>query len=313
MIATEASMRQLALRECWHIYKRARRTIGCNDCKAIPKSARAGMVVAAESPYQVMHNGIMIRLGGYHGAWMTEIILALGGHHEPQEERIFYEVLKVMPSKATMIEAGSYWAYYSLWFKNCVSDGRIYMVEPVPHKLQIGIDNFRLNGMLGHFRNAFVGAVSNENGQFADWDGSVSRVPCIAIDDFLAREGIEFLDILHADIQGAELEMLEGCKRSLAGNRIGYLFISTHAGKHSACRDVVRRAGYQLVAEHSIAESCSGDGLIVARSKRSPQIPAVEITKKGGHDRVRENLAALMDLVAKKESRRLWKAVRAGR
>jgi hypothetical protein len=138
-------------------------------------------------------------------------------------------------------------------------------------------------------------------------------VPCIAIDDFLDREGIEFLDILHADIQGAELDMLEGCTRSLARNRIGYLFISTHAGKHSACHEVVKRAGYQLFAEHSIAESCSGVGLIVARSHQSPQIPAIEISKKEGHDRVRENLAALMDLVAKKESRRLWKAVRAGR
>lgn len=310
---TGMSMRQMGLLECWHVYKRARRTIGCHDCEVIPKVPHAGMVIAAEPPYQVMHNGIKIRLGGYHGEWMAEIIRALGGHHEPQEERLFHEVMKVIPSKALMIEVGSYWAYYSLWFKSCVNGGQTYMLEPVPHKLQIGIDNFRLNGMQGHFQNAFVGAASNEKGQFVDWDGSVSRVPCIAIDDFLAQEGITFLDILHADIQGAELEMLEGCRRSLSENRIGYLFVSTHADKHAACLAAIRLAGYQLVAEHSVEESCSGDGLIVARSELSPQIPVVEITKGIGRARVRENMAALMDLVARKENRRLWKAVRAGR
>jgi FkbM family methyltransferase len=309
---TEMSMRPAGLLNCWHIYKRARRTIGCHDCEVIPKAPHAGIVIDAEPPYQVMHNGIKIQLGGYHGEWMAEIIRALKGHHEPQEERLFHEVLKVLPSKALMIEVGSYWAYYSMWFKTCVSGGRTYMLEPVPHKLKVGIDNFRLNGMEGQFKNAFVGAVSNEEGQFVDWDGSVSRVPCVAIDDFLEREGIAFLDILHADIQGAELEMLEGCRRSLTENKIGYLFVSTHAGKHAACCAAVRQAGYQLVAEHSIEESCSGDGLIVARSELAPQIPAIKITKHVGRDRVRENIAALMDLVARKENRRLWKAVRAG-
>jgi hypothetical protein len=167
--------------------------------------------------------------------------------------------------------------------------------------------------MKGVFRGAFVGASSNENGQFKDWDGSVSQVPCVAIDDFLSQEGITFLDILHADIQGAELEMLEGCRRSLAENRIGYLFVSTHADKHAVCLAAVKRAGYQLVAEHSIEESCSGDGLIVARSEHAPRIPPVEITKYAGRGRLRENVAALMDLVTRKEHRRLWKAVRAGR
>ena len=310
---TGTPMRQMGLLESWHVYKRARRTIYCHDCEGIPKAPHAGMVIIAEPPYQVMHNGIKVHLGGYHGEWMAEIIRALGGHHEPQEERLFHEVIKVIPPKALMIEVGSYWAYYSLWFKSCISGGHTYMLEPVPHKLQIGIDNFRLNEMQGHFQNAFVGATSDKKGKFVDWDGSVSRVPCVAIDDFLAQEGITFLDILHADIQGAELEMLEGCRRSLMENRIGYLFVSTHADKHAECLAVIRRAGYQLVAEHSVEESCSGDGLIVARSEHSPQIPAVEITKDVGHDRFRENMIALMDLVARKETRRLWKAVRAGR
>ncbi len=304
--------RCMSLLACWNLFKRARRTINCQDCELITKHPNAGKVMDAESPYQFMHNGIKVRLGGYHGFWMAEVIRALQGHHEPQEERVFHEVLKVMPPGAIMIEVGSYWAYYSLWFNRCVSGGRTYMFEPVAHKLKIGIENFKLNQMQGVFRNAFVGAQSNERAKFVDWDGSVWQVPCVAIDDVLDREGINFLDILHADIQGSELDMLEGCRRTLAENRIGYLFISTHAGKHAACLTEVKRVGYEVVAEHTIHESCSGDGLVVARSRRAPDIPPVKITKIETRGFLRENMTALIDLVTTSKNRRLWTALRAG-
>jgi len=208
-------IRQMELLESWRIYRRARRTIGCTDCEGIAKTSDAGKVIAEDRPYQVMHNNVKIRLGGYHGAWMSEVIRALGGHHEPQEERIFYEVLNAMPPDAVMLELGSYWAYYSLWFKQHVPHGRTFMIEPVPDKLQVGIENFGLNRAQGVFRNAFIGSSSSESDEFVDWDGSVSKLPCIAIDDFLEKEEIAFLNILHADIQGAELDMLKGCRRSL--------------------------------------------------------------------------------------------------
>jgi len=80
-----------------------------------------------------------------------------------------------------------------------------------------------------------------------------------------------------------------------------------------ACLATVRQLGYQLVAEHSVEESCSGDGLIVARSERAPDISAVKITKNIGTGRVRENVASLTDLLGSSDHRRLWKAVRTGR
>lgn len=304
-------VRRMNLLESWRVYRRARRTIRCHDCESISKAPRAGMVVTDGIPYQVMHDGMKIRFGGYHGAWMAEIIRALKGHHEPQEERIFHEVLKVMPHDAVMIEVGSFWAYYSLWFKRCVPNGRTYMLEPVQGKLQLGIDNFRLNDVEGVFINAFIGASSSEESEFADWDGSILRLPCIAIDDFLDKNKIEFLDILHADIQGAELDMLEGARHSLAGKRIGYLFISTHGDKHERCLAAVRRAGYKMVVQHSIKESCSGDGLIVACSEHAPQISSLEISKAEEYGKVRENMSALVDLMRNKDHRRLWNAIRA--
>jgi FkbM family methyltransferase len=196
-----------------------------------------------------------------------------------------------------------------MWFQSSVARARTYLIEPVPHKLQVGIGNYQLNNLRGDFRNAFIGAVSTKHGQFTDWDGSVVDIPCVAIDDFLDNEQIGFLDVLHADIQGAELEMLQGCGRSLADNRIGYVFVSTHADKHKPCLVVLCQAGYEVVAEHSVEESCSGDGLIVARGMRAPRIPPIEITKGNATNRIRESLDALAGLL-KNNNRRLWRAVR---
>lgn len=78
--------------------KRIIATVSCNDCKSIPKVKNAGKVFSGKKKYQLMHNGIKIVYGRYHGLWMAEIIRILKGHHEPQEEKVFYEVLKRVPN-----------------------------------------------------------------------------------------------------------------------------------------------------------------------------------------------------------------------
>jgi hypothetical protein len=69
-----------------------------------------------ETRVQVMHNGIRVLADGYYGEWMTRLIELCSGCHEPQEERVFHEVMARIPAVATMIELGGFWAFYSLWF-----------------------------------------------------------------------------------------------------------------------------------------------------------------------------------------------------
>lgn len=98
---------------------RAEMTVGCHDSDAIPKVANAGRVETVDGQQiQLMHNGVRVVAGGYYGDWMTGIIERLRGHHEPQEEIVFHELLKHLPPAATMVELGGYWSYYSLWFKS---------------------------------------------------------------------------------------------------------------------------------------------------------------------------------------------------
>src|SRR5262249_33912775 len=97
--------------------RRVRMTLECGDTDAIPKASGAGGVfTGAGSRYQLMHNGVRVIEGCYGGRWTTEIIRLLQGHHEPQEEKAFHAVLPLVRPGGVMLELGSFWGYYSLWF-----------------------------------------------------------------------------------------------------------------------------------------------------------------------------------------------------
>ncbi len=140
--------------DCWD---RVEIATSCRDCDSLPKNAGAGKTFGEAHEFQLMHNGLVIRRGAYHGEWMAEIIRSLRGHHEPQEEKVFARALDCLPESAVMVELGSFWAYYSMWFHNQVKHPVCILVEPNAKKLAIGQDHFRLNGMKGTFVRAFVG------------------------------------------------------------------------------------------------------------------------------------------------------------
>ncbi len=258
--------------------ERVKLAVSCRDCDSLPKVIGAGECFGDRQQFQRMHNGVVVHRGSYHGEWMTEIISQLRGHHEPQEEKVFAEVLAHIRPGASMLELGSYWAYYSMWFQQQVKSARSYCVEPVPEKLAVGEEHFRLNQMQGTFLNGFVGRESDPRGTFIDWDGRQSDVPMISVDGLMKQYGLETIDLLHADVQGAEYDMLLGAAHALGSHRIGYVFISTHGCEHERCVRYLEKCGYRIIAAHSVLESFSGDGLIVARAPEHPGPDRVDIS-----------------------------------
>ena len=55
-------------------------------------------------------------------------------------------------------------------------------------------------------------------------------------------------------------------------DKIDYFFISTHDVKthHVPCVEFFKKHGLIILAEHTAAQSCSGDGLLVAKRKGAP-------------------------------------------
>ena len=118
--------------------ERAELTISCRDADYISKVQGAGKIVTdgVDEKYQIMHNGLKVLAGAYGDNWTIRIIKRLHGHHEPQEEKVFYEVLKRVDKGSIMVELGAFWAYYSLWFNAFIEDSYNYCIEPDLSRLQ---------------------------------------------------------------------------------------------------------------------------------------------------------------------------------
>ena len=205
-----------------------------------------------------MHNGLMVAVNGYYGDGMTRMLSANSGCHEPQEEVVFDVIVQTLPESAIMVEAGAYWGFYSMWFCRVIPQAKVYLIEPAAENLEIGQRNFRKNGYQGDFTHAYVGA---QSGRQADGARTVS------IESFLAEKGLTRLDVLHADVQGCEMEMLCGSRSLFVGHAIDYVFLSTHTMElHAQCVEFFRTCSYRVLVSVGLDETHSLDGILVACS-----------------------------------------------
>jgi hypothetical protein len=199
-----------------------------------------------------LHNGLRVPVAGpgaYYGSF-SQLLVINRGVHEPLEEYVFQQVLKRLPDAPSMIELGAYWGHYSMWFKKERPKGEIILVEAESACLQAGKDNFARNGFKGEFIKAFVGA-----GKFE-------------IDEFFRNRKIKQLDILHSDIQGFEVEMLQGAEAVLTRRRVQYLFISTHSQQiHGEIVSRLDKFGYRVeISSDFDVQTTSYDGFVFASS-----------------------------------------------
>jgi len=248
-------------------------TCSCRDADPIPKVAGAGEVFIENGVrVQRMHNGLKVVADGYYGDWMTELIGRLRGHHEPQEELVFHEVMKRIPPRATMLEIGGFWLYYSLWFLLQKPSLRTaYAIEPDPNYLEIGRRNAALNGLEVRVQQGFAGGDGPARRKFQTESAGTLELPRIDVPTFLRERGVGHLTILHCDAQGAELDVLNQCESLFRDKAITFAFVSTHAAQisgdpltHQRCLTLLKGIGATILAEHDVHESFSGDGLIAA-------------------------------------------------
>lgn len=197
-----------------------------------------------------LHNGIHVPLNGsgsYYGDF-SQILAINRGVHEPLEEYVFQQMAEVAPAAPVMLELGAYWGHYSMWMKRVRPGASVYLVEPELENIEAGRANFLRNGIEGNFTQAFVGREH------------------FRVDQFLCEHKVEHLDILHSDIQGYEMEMLECCTDLLAEARIGYVFVSTHSQDlHRDTLELLGRFNYRVEAASDFDfETTSFDGFVFA-------------------------------------------------
>ena len=238
------------------------------DNTFIPRLPMAGETV---NGHQIMHNGLRIERGSYYGAAVWLMLKRNRGVHEPQEERVFGEVLESIDPGSVMLELGAYWGFYSMWFAKAVPDAKLFLVEP--KNIEAGRRNLALNDINGTFIEAYVG-----ERPFLPEVGT--RV--VSVDSLVDELCLGRIAVLHSDIQGAEVLMLRGAENTMKNQKIDFVFISTHSqGLHVECLDILRTRQFHIIATADMHQTYSYDGLIVARRRGARGPDHVDITLKG--------------------------------
>ena len=224
------------------------------DFHLIPKHPDTGKLINRRL---VMHNGLRVLPTAYHGYQFLARARLCETVDEPQEERLFADVLRHIHAGSNMLELGSFWAFYSLWFHAVVPMAVNYMIEPELRNLSYGRTNFEINGFTERtdFTHAFIDSVS----------GTTDGTAVVSIDDFCISKRIAHLAVLHSDIQGFEAKMLEGATQMLSDNRVDFVFISTHSNDlHEDCKRKLRLFGYNILSDVNLDEAYQADGVILA-------------------------------------------------
>ena len=248
-------------------------TASCRDTDSIPKAPHAGRVVMVhDNAFQIMHEGTKVVAGGYHGDWMADIIRSLNGHHEPQEELLFHHLLRYVRQRSTFVELGAFWAYYTNWYLGAVPFSRAVCIEPDVVNMSVGQENLKANQRQAKFVNACVGRQYSANCRFTrESDGQEVQIPCFDMDAVLQAADTDCVEVLHMDVQGVEHPFIQSMANAVDKGKVRFIVVSTHhesisgsASTHEDCvREITALDGH-VFCEHSVSESFSGDGLIVA-------------------------------------------------
>jgi FkbM family methyltransferase len=174
------------------------------------------------------------------GTSNVEMEIARKGVFEGETVELF---LKVLAPGMTVLDVGANVGQYTLLAAGRVGpSGQVHAFEPTPRvaaKLRASV---RLNG----FGNVTVSetAVSDRCGEatlyFVEDDGENNilapepgysasvTVPTITLDEYLASNGINHVDVIKMDIEGAEPSALRGAPRLLSGDQAPLLFVEVN-------------------------------------------------------------------------------------
>lgn len=225
--------------------------------KEIPKVSDAGKIVDGS---MIMHNGVRVLPNSYYGQRLNYLFRKTKGIHEPTEEFHFMHALEALSETQSpvMVELGSYWAFYSIWFKKLYPNGNAVLVEPNESRMNYGVRNFKLNDMNG----SFIAGYAGETNAITE-----SGIRVFSLPGVLAEASVYEIDILHADIQGAEYDLLKGSIGLLEEKKIKHVFLSTHSDElHESCVAILEQHGYRIVESMPLDGSDSVDGFIYAIS-----------------------------------------------
>lgn len=211
------------------------------------------------------------------------VILA-SGQWEPDIVRFLQHWLR---AGMTVVDAGAHVGFHTLMAGALVGPhGTVHAFEPNPvvHEvLQRNIARAGLSNVVGlahalgdrsGTRDLFLHAITNRGAtSFQPHDPATERavrVDVISLDEYLASQRIEHVDVVKIDVEGAEREVLAGAARTLASHRDIVLIVEF-------LRENTDRFGYTVEALESDLRGHGFQLLMLTAGGLVPYVSAGEL------------------------------------
>ncbi|MFQ6134866.1 MAG: FkbM family methyltransferase [Nitrososphaerales archaeon] len=182
----------------------------------------------------------------------------LGGR-EPEVEDVFRP-----KSGWTVLDVGAHIGYYTVKSSKMVGEGgRVVSIEPYRENYELLLKNLELNSCSNV--QVIKKALTNYNGSTKLYFGTDSghntlleesvfateeweKVDAVTLDSLLNELGIESIDLAKIDVEGNELNLLEGARGVLTEGRIHRLVVEVHTPRalNNSIHRYLRDLGYEV-------------------------------------------------------------------
>lgn len=189
------------------------------------------------------------------------------GYYEPGEVSL---VQKLLEPGMTFLDIGAHVGQYTLVGSERVgAAGEVHAFEPDPETFRWLCSNVERNdlgnvttnqlaltaepGTLQLFESAVNDVGSTSLREPRQFTGRVHDVACVPLDDYLRSHGIERVDLIKMDVEGAEISVLQGAKRILSAPDVPILIVEFEEARQrafgfscAALADELGKYGYAL-------------------------------------------------------------------
>jgi FkbM family methyltransferase len=217
--------------------------------------------------------------------------------HESEEEELFVGLIRDIPCDGCFVDIGSAIGYYPLLARRLAPGLTIHAVEPLERHRKRFIENIALNGLgtsdftihtegisstdgrTRFLERGYASAIQRDVREKTPFQALLSRIgrepsgnfreiETVTLDHLVERIG-RHVDLCQMDVQGHELNILEGAEHSLRSGAVSTFLIGTHSPQlHRKCITRLVDRGYEI--RHDVYETTEQpDGILVA-SKPSP-------------------------------------------
>lgn len=183
----------------------------------------------------------------WHGVKLTGVHPGSGPPEAHEEEyKHFMEMLdRIEGTEPVMIELGSFWCLWTILFKKRFPKGRAITVEmDFDPRIKTGLMNLHLNDVAATLHYAKVVP-----------QPCLQKPSSISLEEIIAQNNIDTIDVLHMDIQGMEFLLKDTVDGMLKSGQLKNMFMATH-------NNVEHAKMMQLFSKHKIHHHKDVNGMI---------------------------------------------------